>query len=107
MVYNLQYTDFQINIATFYYELRNYLNFADLTLVTGNDIQIRAHKIELSPPAPEGRVAPAGCVLYFYTVLYLFVYEDLCMSQNFLLLSPLKFIHKIYSVIASIFTTGE
>ena len=32
MVYNLQYTDFQINIATSYYELRIYLNFADIQI---------------------------------------------------------------------------
>ena len=106
MVYNLQYTDFYINIATSYYKLRNYLYFADLNLVTGDDIQVRAHKIELSPPASEGRGVLAGCVLCFHTVLCLFVSEDLCMSQNFLLilfnclfllsfilLSPLKFIN--------------
>ena len=33
MVYNLQYTDFQINIATSYYELRIYLNFADIQMI--------------------------------------------------------------------------
>ena len=54
MVYNLQYTDFQINIATSYYELRNYLNFADLTPITDDDIQIRAHKIKLSYPCLKG-----------------------------------------------------
>ena len=86
VVYNLQYTDFQINIATSYYKLRNYLYFADLNLVTGDDIQVRAHKIELSPPASEGRGVLAGCVLCFHTVLCLFVSEDLCMSQNFLLI---------------------
>lgn len=78
MVYNLQYTDFQINIATSYYELRNYLNLADLTLVTGHDIQFREHKIELSYPGPKGAELWLGVfsdfiLHYFYLCVRIYV----------------------------------
>ena len=48
MVYNLEYTDFQINIAKLFHELMNDKYLADVTLVTEDDIQVRAHKIILS-----------------------------------------------------------
>ena len=48
MVYNLEYTDFQINIPKLFHELMNDKYLADVTLVTEDDIQVRAHKIILS-----------------------------------------------------------
>ena len=48
MVYNLEYTDFEINIAILFHELMNDKYLADVTLVTEDDIHIRAHKIILS-----------------------------------------------------------
>ena len=47
MVYNLEHTDFEINIVKLFLELMNVKYFADVTLVT-DDIHIRAHKIILS-----------------------------------------------------------
>ena len=38
MVYNLEYTDFQINIAKLFHELMNDKYPADVTLVTEDDI---------------------------------------------------------------------
>ena len=48
VVYNLEYTDFQINISKLFHELMNDKYLADVTLVTEDDIQVRAHKIILS-----------------------------------------------------------
>ena len=48
VVYNLEYTDFQINISKLFQELMNDKYLADVTLVTEDDIQVRAHKIILS-----------------------------------------------------------
>ena len=45
MVYNLEYTDFKINIAKSFHKLRNDKYFADITFVTEDDIQVRAPKI--------------------------------------------------------------
>ena len=47
MVYNLEYTDFQINIAKLFHELMNDKYLADVTLVIEDDIHITAHKIIL------------------------------------------------------------
>ena len=47
IVYNLEYTDFQINIAKLFHELMNDTYFADVTLVTEDDIQVKAQKIIL------------------------------------------------------------
>ena len=47
MVYNLKYTDFEINIAVSFPELMNDKYLADVTLVTEDDIHITAHKIIL------------------------------------------------------------
>ena len=48
VVYNLEYTDFQINISKLFHELMNDKYLADVTLVTEDDIQVRAHKIILN-----------------------------------------------------------
>ena len=48
MVYNLEYTDFQINIAKLFHELMNDKYLADVTLVTEDDIHVRAQKIIFS-----------------------------------------------------------
>ena len=48
MVYNLEYTDFDINIVILFHELMNDKYLADVTLATEDDIYIRAHKIILS-----------------------------------------------------------
>ena len=48
VVYNLEYTDFQINISKLFQELMNDKYLADVTLVTEDDIQVRAHKIILN-----------------------------------------------------------
>ena len=48
IVYNLQYTNFEINIAIIYHELMNYKYLADVTLVKEDDIHLTAHKIILS-----------------------------------------------------------
>ena len=47
MVYNLEYTDFEINIAISFHEVMNDKYLADVTLVKEDDIHIRAHKIIL------------------------------------------------------------
>ena len=47
MVYNLEYTNFEINIAIIFYELMNDKYLADVTLVIEDDIHITAHKIIL------------------------------------------------------------
>ena len=41
MVYNLEYTDFEINIAILFHELMNNKYLADVTLVTKDDIEVR------------------------------------------------------------------
>ena len=48
MLYNLEYTDFEINIAILFYEVMNYKYLADVTLVKEDDIHLTAHKIILS-----------------------------------------------------------
>ena len=48
MVYNLEHTDFEINIVKLFLELMNVKYLADVTLVKEDDIHIRAHKIILS-----------------------------------------------------------
>ena len=48
MVYNLEYTDFEINIAILFQELMKDKYCVDVTLVTEYDINIRAHKMILS-----------------------------------------------------------
>ena len=48
MGYNLEYTDFEINIVILFYELMNDRYLADVTLATEDDMNIRAHKIILS-----------------------------------------------------------
>ena len=48
VVYNLEYTNFQINISKLFQELMNDKYLADVTLVTEDDIQVRAHKIILN-----------------------------------------------------------
>ena len=48
IVYNLEYTDFDINIAILFHELMNDKYLADVTLVKEDDIHLRAHKIILS-----------------------------------------------------------
>ena len=48
MFQNLEYTDFQINIIKSFHGLRNDKYPADVTLVTEDDIQVKAHKIMLS-----------------------------------------------------------
>ena len=48
MVYNLEYTNFVINIAIIFHELMNDKYLADITLVKEDDIHLRAHKITLS-----------------------------------------------------------
>ena len=48
MVYNLEYSDFDINIAKLFHEQMNYKYLADVTLVKEDDIHLRAHKIILS-----------------------------------------------------------
>ena len=48
ILYNLKYTDFQINIAKLFHEIMNKKYLADVSLITDNDIHLRAHKITLS-----------------------------------------------------------
>ena len=48
MVYNLEYTAFEINIAILFQEVMNEKYNADVTIATEYDIHIRAHKIILS-----------------------------------------------------------
>ena len=48
MIYNLEYADFEINIALLFHELINDEYFADVTLVKEDDIHLTAHKIILS-----------------------------------------------------------
>ena len=48
MFYNLEYTDFEINIVILFHELMNDKYLADVTLATEDDMHIRAHKIILS-----------------------------------------------------------
>ena len=48
IVYNLEDTYFEIIITIIFHELMNYKYLADVTLVTDDDIHIRAHKIILS-----------------------------------------------------------
>ena len=45
MFYNLEYTDFYINIIKSFHELRNDKHTTDVTLVTEDDIQVKAQKI--------------------------------------------------------------
>ena len=45
MVYNLEYTDFEINIAILFHELMNDKYLADVTLVIEDDTHIRAQNI--------------------------------------------------------------
>ena len=47
MSFNLGYKDFQTNIAKTFNELWNDEDFSDVTLVTGDDQHVRAHKIIL------------------------------------------------------------
>ena len=44
MVYYLEYTNFEINIAIIYHELINDKYLADVTLVKEDDIDMTAHK---------------------------------------------------------------
>ena len=44
MVYNLEYTNFEINIAIIFHELINDKYLADVTLVIEDDIHSRAQK---------------------------------------------------------------
>ena len=48
MVYNLEYTDFEINIVILFHELMNDKYLADVTIVKEDDIHLIAHKIILS-----------------------------------------------------------
>ena len=48
LVYNLEYTDFDINIAIIFNELMNNKYLADVTLVKEDYIHLTAHKIILS-----------------------------------------------------------
>jgi hypothetical protein len=48
MVYNLEYTNFEINIAIIFHELMNDKYLADVTIVKEDDIHLTAHKIILS-----------------------------------------------------------
>ena len=48
MVYNLEYTDFEINITILFHKLMNDKYLADVNLVKEDDIHLRAHKIILS-----------------------------------------------------------
>ena len=45
MVYNLEYTDFEINIAILFHELMNYKYLADVTLVKEDDTHLTANKM--------------------------------------------------------------
>ena len=53
MFQNLEYTDFQINIMKSSHELRNDKHPAYITIVTEDDIQIKAHKIMLNNKNPD------------------------------------------------------
>ena len=44
MVYNLEYTNFEINIAIIFHELMNYKYLSDVTLVKEDDIHLRHTK---------------------------------------------------------------
>ena len=48
MVYNLEYTDFEINIVILFHERMNDKYLADVTLAKEDDMHVRAHKIILS-----------------------------------------------------------
>ena len=48
MVYNLEYTNFEINITIIFHELMNDKYLADVTIVKEDDIHLTAHKIILS-----------------------------------------------------------
>ena len=48
MVYNLEYTNFEINIAIIFHDLMNDKYLADDTIVKEDDIHLIAHKIILS-----------------------------------------------------------
>ena len=48
MFQNLEYIDFYINFIKSFHELRNDKHSADITLVTEDDIKVKAHKIILS-----------------------------------------------------------
>ena len=48
MVYNLEYTNFEINIAIIFHELMNDKYLADVTIVKEDYIHLTAHKIILS-----------------------------------------------------------
>ena len=48
MVYNLEYTNFEINIAIIFHELMNDKYLADVTIVKEDDIHLMANKIILS-----------------------------------------------------------
>ena len=46
IVYNLEYTYFEINIAIIFHELMNKKYLADVTLVNKDDLYLTAHKIQ-------------------------------------------------------------
>ena len=48
MVYNLEYTNFEINIAIIFHDLMNDKYLAEVTIVKEDDIHLIAHKIILS-----------------------------------------------------------
>ena len=48
MVYNLEYTNFEINIAIIFHDLMNDKYLADVTIVKEDDIHLIAHKMILS-----------------------------------------------------------
>ena len=48
MVYNLEYTNFEINIAIIFHDLMNDKYLADVIIVKEDDIHLIAHKIILS-----------------------------------------------------------
>ena len=48
MVYNLEYTNFEINIAIIFHDLMNDKYLADVTIVKEDNIHLIAHKIILS-----------------------------------------------------------
>ena len=74
MFQNLEYIDFYINIIKSFHELRNDKYPADVTLITEDDIQVKAHKIILSSSSIKSILPSSSIVTLATLILSSFMY---------------------------------
>ena len=103
MFQNLEYTDFYINIIKSFHELRNDKHPADVTLVTEDDIQVKAHKIILSSSSINN-------ILHVLTVYGMQdqpceqIYINISCSHTYPLHVPMVCVHIRLTCIASLYS---